>query len=258
MYAKLVDAHVHLTDDEFSSLSKQLVEMLRTLGIKALSVSMGMESSRKNLELARSCGDAVIPFTGIHPWAAGEGLDDFGRFLEENASRIAGIGEIGLDRKYVSGDEDGYRRQREVFGSMLSLAEELGKPTSIHSRGSLDDVLSTLRSYNLRGVLLHWFGGSKKQLRQAAEMGCYVSYGPVLVYSEDKRSLLKDTPSELVLVETDGPVRYAGCFEKRVALPSFLPSVALALSRTLRMSYEDACKMLVQNSARYLDPGQTL
>ncbi len=252
MRAKLVDAHVHLTDDEFSGLSSQITSMLRSLAIKALSVSMDIRTARKNLELANSCGDVVLPFIGMHPWAAGENLAEFLAFVEDNANRITGIGEIGLDKKYVAGDEEGYRRQKKVFEAMLSLAEKLAKPVSIHSRGSVDDVLTTLKSYNMRGVLLHWFTGSKKQLAQAAEMGCYVSYGPVLVYSQDKQSLLRDTPRELILLETDGPVRYAGCFENRTALPSFLPSVALAASRTLHTTYEDACNMMVTNSARYL------
>jgi len=252
MRAKLVDAHVHLTDEEFSDLSEQIMGMLRSLNIKAVSVSMDMATSRKNLALTSSYSDIVIPFIGIHPWSAGESPDDFSDFVTSNSSRIAGIGEIGLDRKYVADNEDGYRRQKQVFESMLSLAEKLDKPTSIHSRGSLDDVLSVLRSYNLKGVLLHWFAGNKKQLKNAIEAGYYVSYGPALVYSEDKRSLLSDTPREFVLVETDGPVRYSRCFENNLALPTFLPSVVFAVASTLRLDYDDACNMLMQNSQKYL------
>lgn len=251
MHAKLVDVHVHLTDEEFSNLSAQIMSMLRSLNIKAVSVSMDMTTAKKNLALADSYSDLVVPFIGIHPWSAGENLDDFSNFITNNSDKIAGIGEIGLDRKYVS-DEDGYRRQKQVFESMLSFAEKLGKPTSIHSRGSLDDVLHTLQSYNLKGVNLHWFAGSKKQLKRATDAGYYVSYGPELVYSEDKRSLLIDTPRELVLVETDGPVRYSRCFENKTALPSFLPSVVFTLARTLRLNYDDVCSMLIHNSANYL------
>jgi len=252
MLAKLLDAHVHLTDEEFSSLLGQIIDMLRSLNMRAVSVSMDMATARKNLTLTSSYSDVVIPFMGIHPWSAGESLDDFSDFVANNSGKIAGIGEIGLDRKYVADNEDGYKRQKLVFESMLSFAEKLGKPTSIHSRGSLDDVLHTLQSYNLRGVLLHWFAGSKKQLKQATDAGYYVSYGPALVYSEDKRSLLSDTPRDFVLVETDGPVRYSRCFESKAALPSFLPSVVFALARTLRLNYDDACSMLMQNSAKYL------
>jgi len=252
MHTKLVDAHIHLTDEEFSNLSGQIMSMLRSLNMKAVSVSMDMATAKKNLEFASAYSDVVIPFMGIHPWSASESLDDFSDFVASNISRIAGIGEIGLDQKYVAGNEDGYRRQKHVFESMLSFAEKLGKPTSIHSRGSLDDILPILQSYNLKGVNLHWFAGSKKQLKQATDAGYYVSYGPALVYSEDKRSLLSDTPREFVLVETDGPVRYARCFENKAALPSFLPSVVFALARTLRLNYDDACGMLIQNSANYL------
>ena len=253
MHTILVDAHVHLTDEEFSVLLPHIVDMLRSLNIKAVSVSMDMVTAKKNMELAGSFSDVVIPFVGIHPWSANESIEDFYGFVSSNVSKIVGIGEIGLDKKYVADGEEGYKRQRQVFESMLSLAEKLGKPTSIHSRGSVDDVLDMLQSFKLKGVLLHWFAGSKKQLKRATDMGCYVSYGPVLVYSEDKKSLLLDTPREFVLVETDGPVRYAKCFEDKAALPSFLPSVAFAMARTLNMDYQDACDILMQNSQKYLN-----
>jgi len=248
-----VDAHVHLTDEQFADLLQPAIGMLRSLDIKAISVSMDMFTATKNMELASSCSDVVIPFVGIHPWSANENTDGFADFVSKNADKIAGIGEIGLDRKYVSDNEDGYNRQKNVFEHMLALAERFDKPTSIHSRGSIDDVLDMLQSYKLKGNLLHWFAGSKKQLKRVADMGCYVSYGPVLVYSEDKRSLLRDTPKELLLVETDGPVRYARCFEGRVALPSFLPSVVFVLAKTLGIDYSNACDILIQNSRRYLN-----
>jgi TatD DNase family protein len=247
----IVDAHVHLTDEEFSNLLQPALDMLRSLHIKAISVSMDMVTAKKNLELASSYADVVIPFAGIHPWSSNESIEDFKDFVANNADKIDGIGEIGLDRKYVS-DDEAYLKQKQVFDAMLELAAKYGKPTSIHSRGSVDDVLDALQSYNLKGNLLHWFAGSKKQLRRAVDMGCYVSYGPVLVYSEDKRSLLRDTPPEHVLVETDGPVRYAKCFEERIALPSFLPSVIFALANTLSIDYDDACTLLMENAQRYL------
>lgn len=249
----LVDAHVHLTDEGFADLLKPALNMLYTLNIKAISVSMDMTSAIRNLEFADLYRDVMIPFVGIHPWAAHEGLDEFTDFIHKNMDKIAGIGEIGLDRKYVNDNEEGYKVQKRVFERMLELAEKLQKSTSIHSRGSVDDVLDMLQSYKLKDNLLHWFAGSKKQLRRAVDMGCYISYGPVLVYNEDKRSLLRDTPKEHVLVETDGPVRYSRCFENKTALPSFLPSVVFAMAKTLDIEYSDACKVLMENSKRYLE-----
>ncbi|MFQ5940214.1 MAG: TatD family hydrolase [Nitrososphaerales archaeon] len=247
----LIDAHVHLSDEAFAYLLQPTVNTLRYLKIKAVSVSLGIFTAMKNMSLASSYGDVVIPFVGIHPSSANENIEEFTDFVMKNEDKIAGIGEIGLDRRYVS-DEDAYARQKNLFEHMLLLAERLGKPTSIHSRGSVDDVLDILQSYKLKGNQLHWFAGSKKQLRRATDMGCYLSYGPVLVYSEDKRSSLRKTPKDLVLVETDGPVKYSRCFEDNAALPSVLPSVAFVLAKTLGIDYDDACNILKQNSQQYL------
>jgi TatD DNase family protein len=110
-----------------------------------------------------------------------------------------------------------------------------------------------LPSYGLKGVLLHWFAGSKKQLAKARDMGLYVSYGPVLVYSDDKKVLLKHTDKERFLVETDGPVRYSKCFENLPAIStSFLVSVVSSSAKVLDMSYEDTVKLLEKNSQTYL------
>ena len=48
----LIDAHVHLTDEDFSGLLQPAVNMLRSLQIMAVSVSMDMITASKNLELA--------------------------------------------------------------------------------------------------------------------------------------------------------------------------------------------------------------
>lgn len=124
---------------------------------------------------------------------------------------------------------------------------------SIHSRKALDDVLEILPSYRIKGVLLHWFAGSKKQLAKSMDMGLYVSYGPALVYSEDKKVLLKLTERSRFLVETDGPVRYSRCFENLPAVSSaFLVSVVASAAHTLGMIYEEAAHLLQQNSEAYL------
>ena len=121
------------------------------------------------------------------------------------------------------------------------------------TRKALDDVLEILPSYKIRGVLLHWFAGSKKQLAKSMDMGLYVSYGPALVYSEDKKVLLKNTDKSRFLVETDGPVRYSRCFENLPAVSSaFLVSVVASAAATLGVPYEEAVLQLQKNSEAYL------
>ena len=236
-----MDSHVHLSGEPYEP-SRELACLERT-GTLACCVSTCEADSRATLELASRSGH-VVPFVGIHPSEAGS---DPGPVLEM-ARGADGIGEIGLDPSYPTDAAE----QQSVFEAMLTCAERLGLPVSIHSRKSLDDVLGTLSSFSLRGVLLHWFDGSKKQLRAAMDAGHYASFGPLLLYAGEKQALLARADVDRVLVETDGPVGFSRCFGGRPARPCFAHSVAVRAARVLDMTYEQARAVLCENSARYL------
>jgi TatD DNase family protein len=218
--------------------------------IVACSVTVDLDTTTKSFALFNHARDVVKRFVGIHPEAAArENLDKFKEVFHTHLHLIDGVGEIGLDGTY----DVPYERQKQIFNAMLELAEAGRKPVSIHSRKALDDVLEILPSFKIKSVLLHWFAGSKKQLARSMDMGLYVSYGPALVYSEDKKVLLKNTDKNKFLVETDGPVRYSRCFGNLPAVSSaFLVSVVWSAARTLGISYEEAVQVLERNSKLYL------
>ena len=164
---------------------------------------------------------------------------------------VLGIGEIGLDPTYANNDED-TKRQTLVFETLLSCAEKFNKPVSIHTRKSLDDVFQIMTSYDTKHALLHWFDGSKKQLAKAMDMGFFVSFGPVMVYANDKQTLLSKSDESKILVETDGPVRFSRCFEMKSADIGFIPSVIFCASKVLGKSFDETAKLLEKNSNAYL------
>ncbi len=224
------------------------------MNIKVCCVSVNIETAQTGLLRFRNYSDIVKQFIGIHPqFAISEDISKFSEILDSNISCIAGIGEIGLDPTYVAGDNDAWTRQNNVFSTMLQFAEKTGKPVSVHSRKALDDVMQTLSSYTLNGVLLHWFAGNKKQLNKAMDMGLYVSYGPTLVYSDDKKSLLRNTDRSRVLFETDGPVRYSKCFDNMPSSPtSFLASVVASASSVLGISFDEMSETSYRNAETFL------
>lgn len=226
------------------------------MNIIACSVAVDVATTERGLEIVQMNHDIVRNFAGIHPEAAGrEDLDAFCNVFSQNIDKIDGIGEIGLDKIYEERGIVPYDRQKVVFDEMVRLAESNGKPVSIHSRKALDDILQMLPSYRLKSVLLHWFAGSKKQLAQAADMGLYVSFGPALVYSDDKRVLLQHAPRDRILVETDGPVSYSRCFEDLpAASTSFLVSVVSSAAKVLGMNFDEAGALFEVNSNAYLSP----
>ncbi|MFY9796813.1 MAG: TatD family hydrolase [Candidatus Nitrosopolaris sp.] len=251
----IIDAHIHLTDNEYSGYMEHIFNNLRALKINACSVTVNMETLTKSLEIFNSTRDVVIPFAGIHPeFAQTEDVTRFIEIVNNNLDSIDGIGEIGLDPAYTSSKESSYEKQKEVFNNMLGLAERIKKPVSIHSRRSLDQILETLKTYNISKGLLHWFAGSKSQLVKSTDMGLFVSYGPVLIYSEEKKVLLKNTPKDRILVETDGPVRYHKCFNNFPSISSsFLISVVSCVANVLGMTYHETVALLQRNAESYLN-----
>lgn len=251
---QLFDAHVHLSDNEYSDYLDKIITSLRAMRIVACSVTVDSTTTIRSFQLFGRHRDVVKQFVGIHPEAAEkEDPEKFRDIFMANLTSIDGVGEIGLDGTYAEKGVASYGRQKEIFAAMLELAESTGRPVSIHSRRALDDVLAMLPSYELRNVLLHWFAGSKNQLGKAMDMGLYVSYGPVLVYSDEKKSLIRDTSRERILIETDGPVRYSKCFGNMPAASiSFLVSVAASAAFALDMTYEETATLLERNTKSYL------
>ena len=246
----LYDSHIHLSDTEYEHEIPLIMNCMKRLCIKACCVSMDYSSSTKTLELGEQ-SDLILPFIGVHPEKAQNDTDSVFKLIDENNEKISGIGEIGLDTTYTNSDEE-FKKQEEVFKTQLSYAEKLRKPVSIHSRKTLDQILEILPSYKTPSVLLHWFDGSKKQLQKAMDLECYVSFGPVMVYSHDKQVLLSKANRDRILVETDGPVRFSRCFENKTAQIDFVPSIVFCASKVLHMNYDELCNVIEQNSQRYL------
>ena len=246
----LYDSHIHLSDTEYEHEIPLIMNCMKRLCIKACCVSMDYSSSTKTLELGEQ-SDLILPFIGVHPEKAQNDTDSVFKLIDENNENISGIGEIGLDTTYTNSDEE-LQKQEKVFKTQLSYAEKFGKPVSIHSRKTLDKILEILPSYKIPSVLLHWFDGSKKQLQKAMDLECYVSFGPVMVYSQDKQVLLSKANRDRILVETDGPVRFSRCFENKTAQIDFVPSIVFCASKVLHMNYDELCNVIEQNSQRYL------
>ena len=246
----LTDAHIHLSDEEYSQDIQFILTSMEKMKIRACCVSMDLQSSENTLELGQK-SRLVLPFVGMHPEEAADDLEPLVKLIEKNSKQISGIGEIGLDKTYVS-NQDEFKRQETVFRTMLSIAEKLNKPVSIHSRATLDEILAILPSYSISATLLHWFAGSKKQLKAAMELGYYASYGPSMIYAQDKQVLLSETNRDRILVETDGPVRFSRCFGLKAGQITFLPSVVFCASKILNKTYDDISYEIEQNSKRYL------
>ncbi|MDF0682077.1 MAG: TatD family hydrolase, partial [Candidatus Nitrosocosmicus sp.] len=99
----------------------------------------------------------------------------------------------------------------------------------------------------------HWYDGNKSNLKRINDKGYYVSFGPYLLYSNDKHVLLRESDINLILIETDGPVKYRNCFDGALTSPSMVISIVYFASVLLKKSFEDMSEILYDNSTRFLN-----
>jgi len=53
--------------------------------------------------------------------------------------------------------------------------------------------------------ILHWFSGSKSELRKAIRYGAFFSVNTAMIASKNGQELIAEMPASRVLTETDGP-----------------------------------------------------
>jgi TatD DNase family protein len=252
---KLVDAHIHLSDDDYSGCVDEIVQEAKALSVVALvSNSMDLKTSIGSLELAERFPSMVYAAVGIHPWTVNDLTDDQFQetvdFISKKAKSkgLVAIGEIGLDFKYMNI----WDRQLKVFDSMLHLAEKLVLPVIIHSRGTTAQIVDMLPSYSVKKVLLHWFSNPISALTKAVDHGFYISEGAPVVFSNGIRDVVKKVPMENLLTETDGPVRFfRPPFQGKRTTSAFIPTIVKAIAEVRKMDPESVAEHVRENFERF-------
>ena len=246
---KLIDAHVHLSDQEYRGHIEELIADAKAAGVVALVTnSMDLATCKSDIKLAQTYPGLVYPALGIHPWNVNilkeDELEQTIRYIENNKPAVKAIGEIGLDYKY----ETIWEKQTMVFDQMLHLAERLELPVIIHSRGTTDKIVEMLPSYNLKRVLLHWFSHPMSALVKAMDNGYYITEGPPVTYSNGIREVVEKTPLTNLLTETDGPVTYwKQPYNGQLTKPSYIGNVVAAIAEIKKMQLQEVTEQIAKN-----------
>ena len=197
-----VDFHTHL--DLYPDLARAIAACDRKR-VATLAVTTTPKAFERNVELSAD-SDFVRVGLGLHPQLVADRhleIDLFERLLPQTRY----VGEIGLDRgpaHYRS-----FELQQSVFGRILRACAQQGdKILSLHSVRATKPVLDMLDEHlppDRAGVVLHWFTGSKADVRRAVDRGCYFSVNEGMLASATGERVLREIPIHRVLTETDGP-----------------------------------------------------
>lgn len=181
-----LDCHAHVspevTDKEIERLRNAVVFSV-TRSLKEAERVVG----RTDSHLVWGCGT----HPGLSSAIQGYDPDKFSSLV----SKFALVGEVGLDRK--AGHLD---KQSDVLRSILRIVKDEPVLVTIHSAGCVEQTLEIIAEQPHPGLILHWFKGSRGQIKEATALGCYFSVNAAM-----SAEALDSIPIERMLPETDYP-----------------------------------------------------
>ncbi|HET6498397.1 MAG TPA: TatD family hydrolase [Coriobacteriia bacterium] len=206
---------------------------------------------------ARRCEGVVLPdvriVVGAHPHnALAFDASALARLRELAAdSRVAAIGEAGLDFHY---DHSPREDQRRAFRSSVRVAHECGLPLVVHLREAHAEGRAVLQEEGVpdAGCVIHCFTEDASTALSFAEMGCHVSFaGPLTFKKADTvRATVSELPLERILTETDCPFLAPEPYRGRRNEPAWVTFVVAAVAAARPEPAAHVTRVLYENARR--------
>lgn len=193
----LFDTHSHLDlspnfDEEVNSIERLKIYTIAVTNLPPLYVKFKSKIESKYIK----------PALGFHP----ELIEKYQKYIPQMWSLLNDaryIGEVGLDYKDAIISKS---IQLKFFESLIHRCNELGgKILTIHSRNSVDDILSIIGNNFNSKFILHWYSGGVKNIDKALNNGAYFSINYAMLKSKNGQSILNHLPLDRILLESDYP-----------------------------------------------------
>jgi len=280
----LIETHAHLDYPDFANDLEDVLRRAVDAGVtRIITIGTSVESSRRAIDLAEKY-PAVYAAIGVHPTYVEEAEEDVFTPLRELAknSRVAAIGETGLDYHQLPSEKvakekqvqvmtalrtetdeeieaqirDGaYKsKQASLFQQQLDLAVELGLNAVIHQRDAWEDTLKLMQPYTgkLRGVF-HCFGGSLDQANEVLNLDHLVSFTGIVTFKNGAavREVAAQIPLWKFMVETDCPYLAPVPFRAKRCEPAHTRIVAETIAAAREVPLEEIADATTETAEKF-------
>ena len=247
MSTRYFDAHTHPQFVAYDNDRDEVMKRALDAGVGMNVVGTQKDTSAAAVALAEQY-DNVYASIGLHPihtsksyhdafelgggnkefTSRGEQLDfDVYKKLGESEKVIA-IGECGLD--YYRVDESTKEIQFEALIGQIQLANELNKPLMLHIRDAYDDAIALIKSHAKVQGDVHFFAGDWGVAKRFLDLGFTLSFTGVVTFTHDYDEVIKNTPLDMLLSETDAPyitpVPFRGKRNESMHIPLIVQKIA--------------------------------
>lgn len=258
----LFDSHAHLNFPEFKNDLEAVIQRCQNEKTWINNVGSDYKTSATAIEIAEkywdgpkgprqggTCGVKIFASIGLHPTNIKEEKFDFQKYLKlASNQKVVAIGETGLDYYRILN----IKNQKEVFIQHIELAKKLKKPLIIHCRNAHNDLIEILYSkshiLNSPTGVIHCFSGNIKQAQRYLEMGFYLGFTGIITYSQSYDPVIKETPLEKILIETDCPYLAPIPFRHQRNEPIYVKYVAQKIAEIKNLDLETVAEQTFKNA----------
>lgn len=248
----LTDTHCHLDFPEFNQDRDIVIKRAKDQGINyIINIGSSLGGSEKSLALSKQY-DFIYATVGLHPHEA----DRFDKETQDalcvlaRKDKVVGIGEIGLDyfKNYSKAEN-----QRLLFISLLKLSKDLDLPVVIHNRQADADTLKILKEMMPLEAVVHCFSGDENFLKACLDSGFFISFTCNISYKKAAhlRNLVKITPLDRLLLETDAPFLPPEGFRGKRNEPVYVKYLAEEIARIKEISIDEVAQTTTENAKRF-------
>lgn len=245
------DSHTHLYLDAFELDREEMIQRALQMGVsRMLLPNIDSATIGPLFSLVEQFPGHCLPMMGLHPTSVKENYkEELGR-IEAALERpdIVAIGETGIDLYW---DKTFLREQEEVFATQIRWAMELDLPLVIHARDSFPEIFQVLDSAGgprLRGVF-HSFTGGLEELEQALSYNFMIGFNGIVTFKNSNLGeVVKATPINRLLLETDAPFLAPVPQRGKRNESSYLPEIAIKVSEMHNLTKEEVARITSSNA----------
>lgn len=253
------DIHSHLNLSPLSERQDEIIKILEEKEISTITVGTDYETSAKAIEITQKSAN-LFAAVGFHPSDAGSKEFNIEKFRElASKEKIVAIGECGLDYFRIdAGDMVTKDLQKEIFNAQIYLALEKNLPLILHVRpqkGTMDayeDVLEILERLEVQPLVLrgdvHFFVGSPAIAERFLKLGFYLSFTGVLTFARDYDDVVRLTPIDRILSETDAPFVSPTPYRGQICEPWMVEETVKKIAEIKGLDGEEVRLQLLKNT----------
>ncbi len=280
MTPKYIDIHSHVNFKAFDEDRDEVIRRALANDTWIINVGTQVDTSQKAVEMANQYPEGVYAIIGLHPIHTGasyhdekelgEGGKEFtsrGESFDKESYRellkdpkankkIVGIGECGLD--YYRCTPESIAKQKKDFISQIELANEFNKPLMLHIRNNPEDKIKNAYKDSLEILKqhakvkgdVHFFAGTIEEAKSFVDFGFALSFTGVITFTKDYDEVIRNTPLDMIMSETDSPYVTPTPYRGKRNEPSYVREVVKKIAEVKNLPEEKVAKAIIENAKR--------